>query len=843
MNHYFQSYQNYFWQWEDDGGVMAIPNGGTIAYKALAQEWLDKLAPQGLPPFGSLLLAVMATNTHGNAALDTVFSIVKPTLDQHHTSVLKNAINFLKLLSELPAPYREGNKRTLLFQAIFERCHNIASIKNSLEAAKQLKEDYFGIHHIPQKSEPAAVLVYRDFRPLELLNHNFKTAADIINKMASLPPLPEDPVLPDDAGEQETIPKDFIEQLTENPKTFFVGSLVKRIWSGLNIPVHSNLPSQQPLGGISDLTNKGDFDKLLVSEFANDDIVFLSRLANNEALYIHREIPPSKNNLQRVILIDVTLKNWGAPKIMAFATALAIAKHPKTDIDCAVYVVGEQFYPVSIDRVDTLIDALMILEGSLHPANGLAAFFKEYPVNKNMEIFLVTTPTVLKQPAMLRAMNEYSNRISYWIYTDAEGNIDVYKKQQSSKKHIQHLQLPLKELWTKEPRQKPTGSEQATGLAYYPILFPQFVTTKIFLSVSDGQVFKITPERLVFRRFDVQKPSYNKGWDLVYGTLPSGSGFYEAGIAEDGSYMLLCFYAQNREAHLVNLSNGKKIMIHFQHWKASNHSGFIFYNGRFIYQGLTEAWSIAVNGHIEKEELIYGDYYSKRAESLKEAARQNSSAQTVLKNINRVFINESKNLVVNKHELLLNIGNHLKLEQSVNSKPVFEAMKTGDLEFSFRDGSQAIINRAGIITLRSSNPNIPVIYVPSVLDAALGVATDTAFAGNKYYYKEEQFEVILKDAGVSKLNTVKSIKDIAGKSLADAKEIVDVSNSVIFTSCGKEHAINIKKTLEAGGAQVDIKPARQLNGNTITSQEDLGTRQFFQNYIRAFTEHIAANGA
>jgi preprotein translocase subunit SecB len=47
---------------------------------------------------------------------------------------------------------------------------------------------------------------------------------------------------------------------------------------------------EQPIGGISDMTNKGDFNRMLL-EFANEDEVFMNRVANNEALYIQRNTP------------------------------------------------------------------------------------------------------------------------------------------------------------------------------------------------------------------------------------------------------------------------------------------------------------------------------------------------------------------------------------------------------------------------------------------------------------------------------------------------------------------------------------------------------------------------
>ena len=60
-------------------------------------------------------------------------------------------------------------------------------------------------------------------------------------------------------------------------------------------------------------------------------------------------------------------------------------------------------------------------------------------------------------------------------------------------------------------------------------------------------------------------------------------------------------------------------------------------------------------------------------------------------------------------------------------------MTINNREFTFADGSSLLINRSGIIVLISSNEKIPPIYIPMVIDAALGVGTADLFAGNDYY--------------------------------------------------------------------------------------------------------------
>ncbi|OFY83689.1 MAG: hypothetical protein A3F72_12810 [Bacteroidetes bacterium RIFCSPLOWO2_12_FULL_35_15] len=838
---YFQSYDNYFWQWEDNADVIAIPNENTIAYRELVIDVFEKIAPQGVPPFGSLLLAIIATNPKGTNSLDVVNIILSKVINQENKSTLNDAIAFLKLLAEVPQQYKEGKKRILLFQTIFERCHNIVSARNS----KQIRDTYHTNKHgegkISNKKEFSLQVFNKDFRTIGLLKNKFQDVNDIINKIASLPDFFEEPLVFTENISEENDTTDFVDQLIANNKTFHVGSLVKRIWSGLNIPVHSALPSQQPLGGFSDLTNKGDFDKLLVSEFANDDIVFLSRLANNEALYIHREVPPTNNNLERIILLDVSLKNWGTPKAIAFATMLAIAKHPKTNIECKAFSIGNSCRPISIENIDTIIDGLQHLEGCLHSADGLEVFFKENPPNKNREIFLITEPSTLKNVGMLKAMNEYHAAINYWIYTDADGNIDVYKKQQNNKKHIQHIQLPIEALWKKESKNNSISQLRNESLTNYPILVRNSMNLKKLISTSDGEVFQITGDKMLLRLFDKSVKIYEKGWEIMYENLPFIAGEFEMGVLPNGEHVLLMFNPQSKEIVLLNINTGEKKNILFIEWKSSATNSFAYHEQKFHHRNNKGVWSIGIDGKIEKDDTIDIEIFTKRGKELKDVAQKYSYAQGVLKNIHHIYINELNNIVFNIHELVINKGYHIKLDKTNFLQRISVAQKIKDNKFVFDDGSSIEINRCGLLILKSSNSEIPIIYIPSVLDASLGVATEHEFAGNEYYYKESQNDVILLKPGPKVLETVRVIKESTSLGLIESRDLVNTTPTPLRISVSSNKANDIKSSLEGIGAKVQIKT---LNKSDEQQEEieKITTTAFFEKHILSFINNIQVHG-
>ena len=71
--------------------------------------------------------------------------------------------------------------------------------------------------------------------------------------------------------------------------------------------------------------------------------------------------------------------------------------------------------------------------------------------------------------------------------------------------------------------------------------------------------------------------------------------------------------------------------------------------------------------------------------------------------------------------------------------------------------------------------------------------------------EKTEFDVILADAGASKLGVVKVVKDIAGLGLKEAKDLVDNAPKTLKEGVSKEEAEEIKAKLEEAGAKVEIK--------------------------------------
>ena len=90
--------------------------------------------------------------------------------------------------------------------------------------------------------------------------------------------------------------------------------------------------------------------------------------------------------------------------------------------------------------------------------------------------------------------------------------------------------------------------------------------------------------------------------------------------------------------------------------------------------------------------------------------------------------------------------------------------------------------------------------------AAVAVAAGPAAAGGGNAAEEKsEFDIILKEAGASKLKVVKAVKELTGLGLKDAKDIVDSAPKAVKEGVGKDEAEGIKKSLEEAGAVVELK--------------------------------------
>ena len=88
--------------------------------------------------------------------------------------------------------------------------------------------------------------------------------------------------------------------------------------------------------------------------------------------------------------------------------------------------------------------------------------------------------------------------------------------------------------------------------------------------------------------------------------------------------------------------------------------------------------------------------------------------------------------------------------------------------------------------------------------AAAAVAAPAAGAAEAVEEKTE-FDVILKNAGASKLNVIKVVRAATGLGLKEAKELVDNAPKTLKEAISKEDAEKLVAERKEAGAEAEIK--------------------------------------
>ncbi len=124
----------------------------------------------------------------------------------------------------------------------------------------------------------------------------------------------------------------------------------------------------------------------------------------------------------------------------------------------------------------------------------------------------------------------------------------------------------------------------------------------------------------------------------------------------------------------------------------------------------------------------------------------------------------------------------------------------------------AEINKDQVVDYLSNLPVIQIAELVKELEDKWGVsAAPVAVAGAaapaEAAAAEEQteFDVILAEAGASKINVIKAVREITGLGLKEAKDLVEGAPKAIKEAVSKDECAEVKKKLEEAGAKVEVK--------------------------------------
>ncbi|WP_022821708.1 hypothetical protein [Hymenobacter norwichensis] len=780
---YFQHPQRHCWRWVEEARLVEWQNGNTICYREELARVLRGLLTQGLPPITPVLLLLAACADTWPAASGGVELVRRlayrtpqaandPPAGQLETRI-DRALAFLAVVRALPATLRTEQPKVHLFREVF----SAQAPQVTPDLSRAVLDDWnSGL--LDQRLSFSGEMVSRRavFHELACLAQaleRFPTTESLALQLRTgLPQLPEplpavEPAGPDSIG----TPADLLDQLAQDARTAGLAYLTQHVAATLPAPLPTPGASDQPLGGIAGVTTRGNFDRLLLSELAHDDVSLLARLVNNEALYLHREEAPRPPAQPQLILLDTTLRLWGVPRIFALAAALAwtrnaYARRPSAPVT-AFALGGHESTPLDLTSFEGVVTALSQLDPALHCGPALQQFWRTQAPAAATHCLLITEAEGLQQTDFSHLLREAQPRLRFLLTVDRQGTLAFYDVINGHRVLRSTSNYNLEELLFAPPLRQSRRLLQPTVSADGPAFIqcnpaPLFLPTT-GLRVSPKNTF-YSPPLGMLGVTDTQRVLYWPSKDTgAREVLP---------LIEAGTY-----HFGTDDGHLIYLlvSAGKRLLV-------------------YVVDTVTLAVEqVDLSAELDEHELPAGTveqapkivfldycYHVRRASSTlvfnclqlaiverraaafpamptrgvgtasSQLKRHINNGYAVLLRVNSLGINNRNELVLEGHEIrLINretqelqllsrdpAESHMGRLKAIASAPVpLSANEKVTLRrFTWSDGSTAVVDSRGLLHLRSADITLPEITLTLIIGQPLAAWTaDGSVCGSSYF--------------------------------------------------------------------------------------------------------------
>lgn len=468
--HYFRQARSCLFRWADDGGVFVWDSDYTIAFRAELAAVMKRLSADGLPPLNAIgvllsacrdnwpeargILSVLAGESR-DEQLERLFDIHEVSSAAPIGSVLRQLDRINSWSAEVRA---DLNAKCELAAMIFEVSpHRSRGKRPDSEQGRQLAaqlsrglpqwlESQGGLQRVladmvfdgsgstsgleagVQAVPNAVTYIRRDCLALlddlrEMQNGLSQVTEEALQRR--LRTGVEDPVRPADEQLRDRA-RSLIGELQQDEELGGMVHLARDLQALLTFPRQLSQPEQLPVGGLSDITNRGQPDRLLLSELAHDDLTLSSRIALNEALYLQRESPPAARIQHRRVLLDTGLCLWGIPRIFAASVGLSIAAGLPQEMSLSLFRVEDgRLQPVDFTSRDGVLEHVGALSPELHPGDCLNEFLS-CETQAETDFVIVTHSDVAADGEFRKALADAQpeNRV-FLVTLDGAGSLTI----------------------------------------------------------------------------------------------------------------------------------------------------------------------------------------------------------------------------------------------------------------------------------------------------------------------------------------------------------------------------------------------------------------------------------
>lgn len=499
-----------FWKWSDDGEVICWHDDSTIIFKAELVQILQRLAPQGLPSLSSLVVTLASMREGWAESISEILASVEVYQPSTEASQLVENVLLgaggLGKLSALPKSLRSSTEaRATICQMVFE---NVRSVVASEEARGVIQYLIHGMDEVlaSYNSPGFQVIPYRAVTLADLvqLNRGLEGVDEKsieLRQRTSLDELPQPAEIELPQSQQV---RGLLETLQQDDSLQGVAKLAKQLMGAVSLPRKVSDPDEVPTGGISDISNRGSLDRLMLTELAHDDLTLAVRISSNEALYLRRESPPQATWREFTLFLDCGIRMWGVPRF--YATAVALALVANADEHTAIKAFradGARLVDVNLLTREGIVEHLECLQAELHPGEALKSLMAKLNPDQESNPVLITTDDVVHDKAFQEALAAQAFSLLYLATVNRDGSMRLEQRGVQGKKVLRELELCLDDLYGSKPKKLPELVEKqwANDLPaiFSAMPFPLLLSVNIHgdqqMHLADHGVLGITKDR------------------------------------------------------------------------------------------------------------------------------------------------------------------------------------------------------------------------------------------------------------------------------------------------------------------------------------------------------------
>lgn len=582
-NEYFGRPANWYWKWQDEGQVFTWSDDSTIAFRSEIAQILERLSSQGLPPFGALLVLLGACRqswkeTPGKAHL-LHHCFARLHASPREQSQLEVVCNHLHRLSEFPSDLREDlSARACMAAIVFETATQNRAPTESGSILEQFR-------WLPTASSKACVSPLRrwssemsalvgglpklDERTIRL---RLETSFDALPKAAEFEP------------DTLATANELLHQLLRDEELSSFAKVARSVLAFLPSSHPTRSLDEAAVGGYADLSNRGDLDRLLLTEIAMDDMVLATRVAMGEALYLKREPPKQQPMRRRIVMLDSGIRTWGTPRL--FIAAIGLAMAAQKNVETEVFRASDtHLIPLDFRSRSELVSHLAALETSIHVGNAIPQLLSRIALfDKTPDVVVATTEDAFADEGFRQKTDELPIGTQMAVVT-REGGLRLIALRVNGAQEIKKANLQVNDLLLAEPKRSitPVYSNDPPFPVFLeqkptPLRFREAfrlerswpVDGKAVLSISNARQLLLTRTRGAHSK---EIATGLKGREALWATVQSEDGVCKALIGERGSSRAQLCYV-NIYTEEVRVKTIPKTSLPIR--RAFGHNGGIF---------------------------------------------------------------------------------------------------------------------------------------------------------------------------------------------------------------------------------------------------------------------------